>query len=504
MENDTGIKLNKHPEYSAWAKKSQIYKDLYEGEHDILVSKDYLWPHLLELKPDYGAQLRTIREMRTRYTNYVEAIVSAIISLMFRNNPNYQKIENVLPENEIKNINGKGQHLNTFIQLVARDYLVYGRPFIFVDNYNVKVETKRQERAAGVRPIMEILCPLAVKDWEIETENFSKYGEFKFLRHEYDYIPSRTNEKIAPKIVRRSMALRLEDSNYKYLIYESNREQNQIIEEGKETWKVVTDATTIEKIGVIPVCTIWDQDSWIKDVSEEALRAFNLGSTYDNILNNQAYQRSFIAGNISDENWKNIGESVVGRLPEGASVFTIEAANTTSIKDRLLSSINDLFKIGFNQSRSLPVDSGVAESAKTLRERKEELHALLESSIEELESVMNNALKFYAMFKGIKDYDGKIELSCDVSAEDVEEQIKIYSAFRDRIAKYPTWQKETDKKFVDLQGLPVSDKIKKEIDAGVELKINSIDNSQPQTIRARLQNSLGENDAATGNNRQNS
>lgn len=486
-----GLKLSRHPYYAQLAKGWSIYKALFDGDHDVLVGEEFLWAHLLE-KTEDGQKIRQIRELRTRYTNYFEAVVSCLISLMFKNEPDYSDIDKAISEEERKNINGKRMTLTSFIQSVMRDYIIYGRPFIFVDSFNVKAKTKFEAKKLGIRPFMETLSPLSVVDWEIETEDLSKYGQFKWLRFEYEYIAPRADERVQPVLSRRSTALKLSGGSYAYEVYESNQKPTDIIKISDELWKPISGLVSISEIQEVPVCSIWDMESWMKDVAQECLRHHNLASTYDNCLNNQAYQRSFVAGNIKDENWKQIGEYVIGRLPDGAVVHTIEPADTTSLRERLVQCINDIYKLAFNQSRSLPADSKGVESMVTIRERKEELHSLLESSIEEVQNLVNNAVRLYAQFKGIKDYDQHVKFSTDVSSEDIDEQIKIYSAVRDRIAKYPTWQKESDKKFAELQNLPQIGDIKAEIEntaAQVQAETQAENNpqqQQPATIRGRL------------------
>jgi hypothetical protein len=90
------IEFSNHPEYDDKAPELQKYRDLYEGDHAVLIRPQYLWPHELESSnkikgtdPQTGQQLtvgeylRTIRARRSRYLNVMESIVSAWISLLF-------------------------------------------------------------------------------------------------------------------------------------------------------------------------------------------------------------------------------------------------------------------------------------------------------------------------------------------------------------------------------------------------------------------------------------
>lgn len=447
-----------HPEYERNKNSWVTWKALYEGEHQELVSARYLWRHILE-KSAHGHTIRAVREERTRYTNFLEPVISAYTSLFFAKDPDIGEIETLFGD-DIEDVDGAGKHFVTWIKEdVLQNYLIYGKPLILTDSLGVAAETKREEKALGKRPFFEVLHPLSVCDWAIEN------GRFLFLRHEYSIIEPRGGARDEIKITRYSKEHRLSGGRVLVFLYRDISENGSYREKDKN-WELVQTEELDPRITELPISTIFNAESWIKDVAEEALRFHNIQSSYDNVLNNQAYQRSFVIGpELDPKDWKEIGEYVMGKLPDGSSVQTIEPADTTSLRERMLEVRASIFQIAFNQTRLLPSDSRAVESDLTIRERNAPLVRLILSSIKELETCINNAIRHYALFKGQPDFSGRIKLSREITEEDVTKMIEIFAATRDLIEGHPTWLKAVKKKIAGAQNLSNIEDVEKEIDA---------------------------------------
>jgi hypothetical protein len=85
-----------------------------------------------------------------------------------------------------------------------------------------------------------------------------------------------------------------------------------------------------------------------------------------------------------------------------------------------------------------------------------ELIALLVQSVYELESLINRALRHYAVFrlgpeKG-REFSGGVTLSKDITAEDIAQQIQLFLAYKDEILAVEPWRKAHLKKVAVSMG----------------------------------------------------
>ena len=461
-------KLYQHPDYAKKSRSWKLYRDLYEGDHATLTGEQYLWPHVLERATQDGARIRAIREQRSRYTNYIESIVSTLQSIFFVQSPDIEEAREQFGESGLlDDVNGSGADILSFIRSdIFISYVLYGYPIIFVDALPTRAETVAEARAAGLRPFLQVLNPIDVTDWWIEPGR-----GFQALRFEYFLDEPRTNLEEKPKRNRYSRQLYLENGIYsarRYRLANSQEiEASQSMSQPLSAGDWVLDAEmSVPGLERLPVAAIFGQESWIKDAAQEALRFFNLVSTRDNILNNQAYQRLFVASDIDDEAFLAIGEYTIGRLPKDSNVIAVEPTSTDAIEKAIASSAMNIFKVAFNQSRALPADAGVVEAADTLAERKADLLAMVLSSIDELEKLTNDALGLYARFAGIEGYSAKVTFSRDITQGAIEQQLQMFAANRDLIARFPSWEKAWAKKVVKKMALPEEREIIEEIDNG--------------------------------------
>jgi hypothetical protein len=459
-------KLYQHPDYARKARAWKMYRDLYEGDHATLTSEVYLWPHVLERASQDGARIRQIREQRSRYTNFIESIVSTLQSIFFVQSPDIEEAREQFGESGLlDDVNGTGADLLSFIKNdIFVSYILYGYPIVFVDALPTRAVTVAEAQAAGLRPFLQVLNPIDVVDWWIEPG-----AGFQALRFEYFLDEPRTNLEEKPKRTRYSRQLFLENGIYSARRYRlatnEEVEASQSLKNPLSSGDWMLDAEmTVPGLERLPVAAIFNQESWIKDAAQEALRFFNLVSTRDNILNNQAYQRLFVASDIDDDAFLAIGEYTIGRLPKDSNVIAIEPTSTEAIEKAISSSSLNIFKVAFNQSRALPSDSASIEAADTIAERKQDLLSMVLSSIDELEKLTNDALSLYARFAGIEGYSAKVKFSRDITQGAIEQQLQMFAANRDLIARFPTWEKAWAKKVVKKMALPEEAEIIEEID----------------------------------------
>ena len=141
-----------HPLYAERQFSWAGLKALYDGEHRVLTDPRFLWLHELECGEDKaaGEKLRRIRCFRSRYLNLMEPVVSRWQSFLFRKPANIPpRIENdVFGPREFANVNGRRMGFRTFIrERIGRDYLIYGKPIVFVDTSDVEAITIADAKA---------------------------------------------------------------------------------------------------------------------------------------------------------------------------------------------------------------------------------------------------------------------------------------------------------------------------------------------------------------------
>lgn len=435
-----------------------ILRDLYKGDRKELLKSSYLWPHALESKENDAdaSSLRRIRENRTRYKNLMEVSTSLWCSYAFPGEPTYDDKAAELLKDVKQNIDGRGTSMFMFIKdKVFPQLIIYGRPIILVDNVSSVASSRKQEQITGARAFMEVLDPLCVKDYQVEQSDIKRIGKLNFLRYEYELEKPRQRATNKPASDCMSDELALVDSKYNIFRYKKERDAQGLYLSSDDSW-ALTEQVTLDN-SELPIAVIWGE-SWLNDAKEEALRFYNLRSDYDSVLHNQAYQKLFAFGaNLTnDDERKAMAEYVISVIqnPEG-SVQAIEPPDLSSLERALSDSANSFFQVAMNMTRQLASDSKVGQSAESYSAEKDNTYSLVESTLNDIETLMNEAIKHYAFFTtGDPNFDGKLSLNKDIKEENYQEFLDTVSMFKEEIRKLPTVHKEVVKRAIEKLDLP--------------------------------------------------
>lgn len=452
------MKLFTHPDYPEKAKKWQVLRDLYDGDHAVLRRPEYLWAHELELSGnESAAKIRGVREQRSQYVNFIEPVLSRLISLFFRDEPTIDEEVRKLFGDDISDVTGKGGSLSSWLKnQVVPDVLLYGRAIISTDAPAISVANLAEQRQKGLRPYFSRICPLSAKDWQYQPSS----RELQFLRYEYSELAPRTSALDEPRRRHLSRIISRSVGGYSVIDYETDGDPSL---GGELDWK---DAPTFESEvsgwDSIPIA-FFDDVSWLKDVAPLALVIFNLDSCMDNIHLFQAHRWVFIAGNLDQAQRRAVAEYTINFLPEGSTVQPIEPVQTTALETRRARAVSDLFRVAFNQNKVLPADSRQVEGAETQQEQKEEVVALVSSHAEAISNLANRAIAHYARFKGKQNFTGKIKLNAVESVEDFDEFLRVTAQFKDEISQYPKWKRKVLEKVVEKQNLSEAEEILEEL-----------------------------------------
>lgn len=453
--------LYKHPDYIENLENWTLYRDLFEGKHDVLTQDIYLWPHILESNSSDGAiKIKTLRKLRTRYLNVTEPVISRYRSLFFKNDliiP--EQINDLFPPDY--DLSGTGDNLKTIFQEKALiTYLIYGRVFIIADAFDHKPKNRGDDQNAS--PTLWVLDPLAVVDWEIETQDPKRKGDLKFIRVEYTITEPRASATEQPITNIYSREYRYSENIYTVTTWKkADKKANA---DKKDQWDLV-DSIPLTGFDRIPVTYLFSE-SWIKDVAQETLRLFNFMSNRDNINYHQGYERTYFIGALNSAQEKAVAEYTAAVLPEGTTVQTLQASQPVALDLAIERSLNAIFRIAFNQNRTVSADSKAVESSDTQQESKEQLVSLVLSEIEQYEAFINDTVSNLMMFKvGTLEENPGIQVSRDIEDADISKQLELYSILRDEISAIPQWRAEILQKFLAYQDLDSNQEIIDQIKA---------------------------------------
>ena len=480
------VNFYENPEYAVELPDWIKYRDLFEGKHGTLIGFNYLWAHELEHSTrrvseheniTVGEKLRNLRAKRSRYLNMMEPVVSTFVGLLYNGGITLDKETVALLGDEINDIDGNGTNLENFIKdNISRNYFLYGKPIVYVDAPANDAASLNEQQQMGYRPYMEVLNPIEVKDWQTDKAGYNLF------RYEYELLGVRASLQDEPSLIKYCKEFTLGPDGFIVSIYAVNKDKE---------WGLVSERL-VSGWERLPISTVFHNKSWVKDVADLNLVLFNLMSAYYNQLNSQAFQRIFISGeSLGDKYQMAISEFTAVVLPGNVSVTTVEPSNMQPLTDACDRTIDNIYRVAFNRSKSLSVASKESPSADASREQSVELNALLKQAASEIEACINSAIKDYAKYKGVEDFTGGISIQTDFGAADFQEQMDLWLAHRDEIKKILPWKKAYLKKVADEQDFTEAeeeeDQIKEEVQPfdllrrqGVMTPQN-VDNSQTVT-----------------------
>ncbi len=455
------IELFQHPQFTAMEAEYRLYNDLNEGRHATMKSPQYLWMHELEHAVKDGAKYRSIRELRSRYTNLFEPVESTWVSMALRDEVDIDDETRKLFGDHINDVDGEGHDLKSFLMLkVAPAYFRYGNVHIITDTPDVgdvATASKDQARKAGLRPYFEAITPLECPDWILAPGMPNCSAVYQAFRNEYQADAPRTSLTSKPQRKSYSTVRALVGGRYLITRYESSDIT------GQKSWQQVSQKD-LGAYAELPVAGVIC-DPWLKDVAQLCLRLFNLESALDSQLNAQAFQRIIVSGNMSDGAKMAWSEYAVNFVPESSAVTVVEPSNPAALQARIEQTVEQLQRVAFNRSHALPADSKESPSADASNAMKEEQISLALQAVNDLETVINRAVKHWAMLSGNTNFNGKVTIGRDIAEEAIQDSIDRFMSLSDEIKKVPTWYKASLKRIVDREQLAEEVEIKKEIDA---------------------------------------
>ena len=152
----------------------------YMGGEDYKAGQN-LARYQLETDSEYAQRLRN-----TPLENHCRSVISVYVSFLFRQSPERElgTLEyNPLVQVMLEDADYEGRNMDSFMKQVATWSSVFGHCWVTVHKPNIGAQTLADEYAAGLRPYLCLLTPLAVLDWQYRRTAIGSYElvYFKYL-----------------------------------------------------------------------------------------------------------------------------------------------------------------------------------------------------------------------------------------------------------------------------------------------------------------------------------
>lgn len=137
----------------------------------------HLTRYALETEGDYQARLRS-----TPLDNHCKSVIAVYISFLFRVEPerDLTSIDSDLVRDFLRDADLDGRSFNAFMKEVAIWSAVFGHCWVIMTKPSIAAQTLSDQRAAGIRPYVNLLTPLVVTDW--------RWQRLPNGRYDLDYI----------------------------------------------------------------------------------------------------------------------------------------------------------------------------------------------------------------------------------------------------------------------------------------------------------------------------
>lgn len=459
------VELYTHPEYRRNLHDWQTLRDLYCGNETTMRSTRYLPKFAVEDEElsthaeskNSARHIYTQRMARTFYTNLCDPIVWIWIGWLFSEALNLDSISRIVTPEEQANFDGKGTSFIDIAQEMARVMILYGPTYAVIDTPGFETQTRAEDAATGKRPYGQIIDPIHVPDWRIRNVNFSDTGQYEQLDYIWQAVTPRASGRDAPQEqwFRRSLYFDSENSIIsEYFAQPTEVDQVNMKEKRRfnpfdksSEWEEL-ERQTLSELTQLPIVRGGKQ-SWILPAASNMRRRHQLESSFENILHYQAYQKVFISGEPLQDSMV-MAENSINFLKEGSVVTQVTSATPTALETRVRDVTDTIFKIAFNQIRTLPGTSEAVQSSETIREERQPQFAAAKSAITEFETMFNSIVDVWAEMKGIERNESeKVTISRDFTPEDIDKFVTHYNTFRDEINKNTAWRRATLEKAVD-------------------------------------------------------
>jgi hypothetical protein len=159
----------------------------------------HLTRYTLETQGEYSARLRN-----TPLDNQCKSVISVYNSFLFREpaTRDLASIQDDLTDDFLRDADLDGRSFNAFMKDVSTWASVFGHCFVIMTKPSVEAQTLADQRAAGIRPYVNLLTPLVVTDWKWSRRPNGRY-DMTYVKYIEDVNDSVTTiREWTPELIR--------------------------------------------------------------------------------------------------------------------------------------------------------------------------------------------------------------------------------------------------------------------------------------------------------------
>lgn len=463
-ENQELKKLRQtHPYYDLFEDKWRFFENSYVGGNSFVEGN--IFRHSREHPDDWSDRIK-----RAANWNFAAITVDYYTNFIFsdvieRNGGS----QDTFYREFIRNVNLKGDNVDSFMSQVSNDARIYGMVYVLVEAppKPQEIETKQQEEDLGFRPYWVIIHPDEVLDWNLDK--FDKYTYLKRRQYSTEIDPVSGerkeyeiyNEYFVNKIVRTKVDV---TDKKKPIIFPKEDFINSLKE-------IPIVCLKYKKHKKFPDMGI----SFLEDIALINRSILNINSLILEFLYKQCFnvliKQSSGFLNLQGPTDDLIGTNNVLEYPQGANApayLTPPVEPGKYLQSERSHNVAEIFRIAVQDVRS-DLSNGEAASGFSQHQSFSRVVPFLSNWAERLEEAELKLTKLAFKYKGIKSFDVKVNYKDDYSITNVVDTMtNLLMLFKDLAIPSETFAKaqlkrlvaELDGKLPDEQTL----RIMKEID----------------------------------------
>lgn len=164
-----------HPFYKLFFDDWKFFLSAYEGGKSF-ANYSNIFKHPRETSQDFQERTKRIHNM-----NYCEPLVDFFTNFIFSESIDRDGGKNNEFFSEFKkNVNLKGDDVDTFMRQVSDDMQIFGMSYVLVDTpAGITVLSKADELASKIRPYWVLVKPMEIIDWVIDD-----FGEYQYVKRQ--------------------------------------------------------------------------------------------------------------------------------------------------------------------------------------------------------------------------------------------------------------------------------------------------------------------------------
>ena len=336
---------------------------------------------------------------RALFYNGTQRTVDAMTGLLFRKDPKIEISDSFKPW--LKNVDGNGNNLQTFVEKVADDVMTVGRIGILVEHpvKTEEVRTKYDSERLGMRPFLTPYKAENIINWKFTVVNNVKVLTMVVLK-EYHFEAG--DDEFTHRSVVKYRVLDLFENKYRQRLFVET--ENGFVQEGEDIYPVIKG----RNFNFIPFVLISSKDCDFDVVKPPILDLVNVNFSHYKTVADLEHGSHFtglptvvITGyNKKDNESLKIGSTSAWILPDpeaDAKYLEFTGQGLAALENRLISKEKAMAALG---ARLLADEKAAAETAETNIIKRSGENSVLSSMAKSISYGIQSALQIMVEWSG--------------------------------------------------------------------------------------------------------